>query len=278
MLHGIDVSSYQPSDYDTDGLDFVFIKVTEGLSYVNPEWVEQRQTARDAGLVTGFYHYPHIANDPTDEAEHFLDQINLVPGDILVLDWEWYGQSVAPEQARAYRAEWLAYVKAAAPGHRVGIYSDLNNWRSVDTDSTTGDFLWIADYVSAGSPRIEHDWTFHQYSETPLDKNVADFPSIESMRAWAGSGGEQPTDETEYEPYPGAAWFRAAPSSPVVTAMGRRLVAEGCSAYAVGPGPRWTDADRRSYSRWQSKLGYSGADADGWPGAASWDALKVPRA
>lgn len=79
-----------------------------------------------------------------------------------------------------------------------------------------------------------------------------------------------------YEPFPGAAFFRAGRRSPIVTAMGRRLVAEGCGRYAVGPGPEWTDADRVSYAAWQRKLGYSGADADGIPGKASWDRLKVP--
>ncbi|MEU5163299.1 peptidoglycan-binding protein [Streptomyces sp. NPDC020875] len=79
-----------------------------------------------------------------------------------------------------------------------------------------------------------------------------------------------------HHPFPGTAFFRSGPSSPVITAMGRRLVAEGCSEYAVGPGPRWSDADRRSYARWQRKLGYRGSDADGWPGHASWQALKVP--
>ncbi|MGH8966129.1 MAG: GH25 family lysozyme, partial [Actinomycetes bacterium] len=36
MLHGIDVSSHQ-TDFDTDEVDFVFIKATEGRSYVNPK-------------------------------------------------------------------------------------------------------------------------------------------------------------------------------------------------------------------------------------------------
>ncbi|MGV9312294.1 peptidoglycan-binding protein [Streptomyces sp. NPDC003691] len=80
-----------------------------------------------------------------------------------------------------------------------------------------------------------------------------------------------------HHPFPGTAFFKAAPSSPVITAMGRRLVAEGCGEYAVGPGPRWSEADRRSYARWQRKLGFRGADADGWPGPASWNSLKVPR-
>ncbi|AXI78066.1 peptidoglycan-binding protein [Peterkaempfera bronchialis] len=79
-----------------------------------------------------------------------------------------------------------------------------------------------------------------------------------------------------YQPYPGAAWFAGQPRSEIVTAVGRRLVAEGCSAYTAGPGPQWTEADRRSYANWQRKLGYRGADADGVPGRASWEALKVP--
>ncbi|MBB4983665.1 MULTISPECIES: peptidoglycan-binding protein [Streptomyces] len=78
------------------------------------------------------------------------------------------------------------------------------------------------------------------------------------------------------QPFPGTSFFRAETSSPVITAMGRRLVAEGCSAYTVGPSPRWGEADRLSYQKWQHKLGFRGSDADGIPGAASWNALKVP--
>ncbi|MGW6564586.1 peptidoglycan-binding protein [Streptomyces sp. NPDC054975] len=79
-----------------------------------------------------------------------------------------------------------------------------------------------------------------------------------------------------YQRFPGTAFFKTSPSSPIVTAMGRRLVAEGCGRYQVGPGPRWSEADRQSYAAWQRKLGFRGSDADGWPGATSWNALKVP--
>ncbi|MGW4852229.1 peptidoglycan-binding protein [Streptomyces sp. NPDC004288] len=80
-----------------------------------------------------------------------------------------------------------------------------------------------------------------------------------------------------YEPFPGTSFFRAGASSPVITALGRRLVAEGCSSYSSGPGPRWTEADRLSYAKWQRKLGFRGTDADGIPGPSSWAALKIPR-
>jgi LysM repeat protein len=79
-----------------------------------------------------------------------------------------------------------------------------------------------------------------------------------------------------YEPFPGSAFFHGGRHSSIITAMGRRLVAEGCGKYRSGPGPNWTNVDRASYAAWQRNLGYSGEDANGIPGKKSWDALKVP--
>ncbi|MET8677348.1 peptidoglycan-binding protein [Streptomyces sp. NPDC004647] len=79
-----------------------------------------------------------------------------------------------------------------------------------------------------------------------------------------------------YEKFPGVGFFQAGRRSPIITAMGKRLVAEGCGRYEEGPGPEWTDADRASYAAWQRKLGFSGQDADGAPGKVSWDKLRVP--
>lgn len=86
-----------------------------------------------------------------------------------------------------------------------------------------------------------------------------------------------PSRPAGYEPFPGAGLFRPGQRHAVITAMGRRLVAEGCGRYAEGPGPTWSDADRRSYAAWQQKLGFKGEDADGVPGKFSWDKLKVPK-
>lgn len=98
-------------------------------------------------------------------------------------------------------------------------------------------------------------------------------------KAPASTGGSTSTGGTvKYTTFPGASYFKGKPKSALVTRMGKRLVANGCSAYKTGPGPQWTDADKASYKKWQTKLGYSGSDADGWPGKTSWDKLKVPLA
>ncbi|KAL4740688.1 hypothetical protein BDV11DRAFT_204033 [Aspergillus similis] len=110
-------------------------------------------------------------------------------------------------------------------------------------------------------------------SENKLAQNstgpIGGFAVISLSGADTSTGGE-------LTPFPGEDWFKSEPNSPIVTAMGERLVAEGCGKYKQGPGPQWSDADRQSYQCWQEKLGYSGSDADGWPGKTTWDQLKVP--
>ncbi|WP_438491898.1 peptidoglycan-binding protein [Streptomyces asiaticus] len=92
-----------------------------------------------------------------------------------------------------------------------------------------------------------------------------------------GSKPEEHKPEPEYAPFPGSDYFRPGRRSALITAMGKRLVAEGCGKYSEGPGPSWTDADRRSYAAWQRRLGYSGDNADGIPGPTSWARLRVPQ-
>jgi hypothetical protein len=78
-------------------------------------------------------------------------------------------------------------------------------------------------------------------------------------------------------PFPGSSFFHVGQSSDIITRMGRRLVEVGCgSHYQVGPGPDWSEADRANYADWQRKCGYSGSDADGYPGLTSWNRLQVP--
>ncbi|WP_327703648.1 peptidoglycan-binding protein [Streptomyces decoyicus] len=96
-------------------------------------------------------------------------------------------------------------------------------------------------------------------------------------------GGTAPTPAPSYQPYPGAAFFMKGfkpalgKTSPVFTAMGKRLVAVGCGRYKVGPGPTLGTADVDSYEAYQRSLGYTGAAAKWPPGPTSWNKLHVPR-
>jgi GH25 family lysozyme M1 (1,4-beta-N-acetylmuramidase) len=184
MLRGIDVSSYQSSSYATEGLSFVFVKATEGRSYVNPKLAAQTKRGRDAGLVVGFYHFLWPGN-LTAQAEYFVGKAPERAGDILAVDWETTGDGT--HATNAEKDSFIRKVKALRPDNRVILYCNRHYWLNVDTTSYAGDGLWIADYVTAGKPRIQAKWRFHQYTSDPLDKNVADFAGKAALRQWAGS-------------------------------------------------------------------------------------------
>ncbi|QJS99622.1 LysM peptidoglycan-binding domain-containing protein [Streptomyces asoensis] len=106
----------------------------------------------------------------------------------------------------------------------------------------------------------------------PQIKNVNLIHPGDRVRVVAPS--EEP--DGEFEPFPGKDFFQSSVSSPIIEVMGWRLIEEGCSAYPDEPDLQWSEADRRSYAKWQQKLGFSGSDADGIPGRGSWEKLHVP--
>ncbi|MFE1023045.1 peptidoglycan-binding protein [Streptomyces sp. NPDC058818] len=76
--------------------------------------------------------------------------------------------------------------------------------------------------------------------------------------------------------YPGASSFGPGADNENVTELGRMLVARGAGRfYAAGPGPRWSDADRRATEAFQLAQGWRGEDADGLPGPGTWRLLKT---
>ena len=75
-------------------------------------------------------------------------------------------------------------------------------------------------------------------------------------------------------PYPGQAYFGPGASNKHVTRLGRMLVERGAGRYYTsGPGPHWTDADRRATQAFQRAQGWRSQDADGLPGPATWKLL-----
>jgi hypothetical protein len=191
-IQGQDWASYQSETPSTKGLSFVFIKATEGTSYVNPKMKKQAAHARAAGLVVGFYHFVR-SGDMKKQAAYFVKQADSREGDPLVLDWEDAGVSDA--QKNAFLAE-LKRLRGSS--HRVGLYCNTNFWLNKDKSSNCGDFLWIAHYgVGQGKPGIKHDWLIHQYTDDPIDKNVARFESKAAMKAWAEKKPAEPEPEPE---------------------------------------------------------------------------------
>ncbi|MEU0214141.1 peptidoglycan-binding protein [Streptomyces sp. NPDC006265] len=74
--------------------------------------------------------------------------------------------------------------------------------------------------------------------------------------------------------YPGRATFRPGANNTYVTQLGKQLVRKGFGRfYRVGPGPVWSEADRRAVEAFQRTQGWRGGAADGYPGPETWRRL-----
>ncbi|MGW4049200.1 peptidoglycan-binding protein [Streptomyces sp. NPDC004779] len=86
------------------------------------------------------------------------------------------------------------------------------------------------------------------------------------------SGSSGPS--TDAKGFPGRGSFRPGQSNAYVEKLGKQLVKRGFGKhYLSGPGPRWTEADRRNVEAFQRAQGWRGAAADGYPGPETWRRL-----
>ncbi|WP_435604089.1 peptidoglycan-binding protein [Streptomyces sp. bgisy130] len=84
-----------------------------------------------------------------------------------------------------------------------------------------------------------------------------------------------PPDGNALEPFPGKGYFVEGKDSPVILALAKRLAEIGYLA-PDQVSSKWGEALQSTYQKWQESLGYQGPDADGIPGATSWNQLKIP--
>ncbi|WP_225805246.1 peptidoglycan-binding protein [Streptomyces sp. NK15101] len=86
----------------------------------------------------------------------------------------------------------------------------------------------------------------------------------------SGSGGSS----ANATGFPGRGYFRPGQSNAYVEKLGKQLVKRGFGKhYLSGPGPRWTEADRRNVEAFQRAQGWRGGAADGYPGPETWRRL-----
>lgn len=213
MLQGGDISKWQNTSAVDLFRDFVIIKATEGVGYVDPTCDTKYQYAKRKGKLLGVYHFarPDLSG-AVAEADYFINNTTgywKAKEAILVLDWETGNKADVN-----WALTWLRRVRDRT-GIKPLIYMSastlgLANWSAVVKE----DFgLWIAGYpnkynvanppvpANGEMPYNTSPWGFAaiwQYTSSAgtLDRDVA----YMSRDAWSKYAGKV-----------------AAPPAPVVT-------------------------------------------------------------
>jgi lysozyme len=126
---GVDVSSHQGSiDWQRvarDGIDFAYIKATEGADHGDRRFRANWARAKAAGIEPGAYHFFTLCRSGADQAANFLD---AVPTDLRTLapavDLELRGNCTRRPEPSILRRELLTFVRTveSSTGRRVVLY------------------------------------------------------------------------------------------------------------------------------------------------------------
>lgn len=152
MIVGNDISNYQGEvDWGTykDNTNFVIIKASEGIRYIDTWLGNNRQKARDLNLPRGYYHFarPDYGNSAIDEARYFVDLMDGQPlqeGEVLALDYEvHYADPVT------WCKTWLDFVSQRYGGMKPLLYLNQSLATSYDWSPVVdaGYGLWLASYT-----------------------------------------------------------------------------------------------------------------------------------
>ncbi|MEM7103626.1 MAG: GH25 family lysozyme [Bacteroidota bacterium] len=145
------------------GIDFVFIKATQGETFVDPMFSQNGAQATNAGLPWGAYHFYQANDDPITQANFFLSTLVDAEGASLpvVLDIEQASVTgnFAVDQLSADLLSFLKTVESGI-GLKPIIYTDVNFGNEYLTNPEFADYpLWIADYAAdSDNPSLPETW------------------------------------------------------------------------------------------------------------------------
>lgn len=172
-VRGVDVSEYQGQiDWPRlaeQGMQFAFIKATEGSSYVDPFFQSNWQGTEAAGVLSGAYHFFSFDSAAETQAENFIATVPARAGMLPpVVDVELYGvHKQKPPQPEAVRAE-LALLLGrleAAYGQKPILYATRKAY-ALYIDGAFSEYpIWIRDMYFTPQLPAERQWTFWQYTD-----------------------------------------------------------------------------------------------------------------
>lgn len=183
FLNGVDIASYQsginPARLSTT--DFVIVKFTQGVSYLNPHADRQYSTSKSAGKLLGAYHYAE-GKDAKAEAQYFVRSLGSRVGEcILALDWE------GNQNSRFGSGQDVAWCKTfldevyRLTGVRALIYMSKSVCRRYNWSPVAQSYpLWCAQYKSNST-------TGYQYSPWTDDKGFGAWDK-DTIRQYSSRG------------------------------------------------------------------------------------------
>lgn len=201
-IHGIDVSHHnarinwdklKQSRTSKVGIDFVYIKATEGATHLDKQFQRNWNEAKRIGMRRGAYHFynPRVMSDK--QVENFIGQVRMEPGDLPpVLDLETDARKPKEIIVKGVR-NWLVLIEKHY-GVRPIIYVNEFFYNKYIEGNFDDYPLWLAGYSRTDLNDLASDAhvLFWQHSEKGWVDGIKGFVDynvfLHDEEEWAGLG------------------------------------------------------------------------------------------
>lgn len=185
-IRGIDVSRHNGMmNLDAaakDGIEFIFIKASEGEESRDENFHINYDKAGHAGLKRGAYHYFRYDKDGISQGQNFVKAISGKPLELgVVIDVEDGGnaKNVPADSIMIRLTDMVEYLNLR--GYRVMFYTNRKGYEDFLMNNYAGMPLWICHFSSTP---FDADWTFWQFDHHGKVKGI---PSEVDMNVFVGS-------------------------------------------------------------------------------------------
>ena len=170
--YGIDVSEYQgvinwkkiSKQNSNYVVGFTLIRATAGKNHRDRFYTSNWRESKKIKLLRGAYHYYRPNENSTEQAENFIANVKLEPGDLPPgLDVEQLSKIQTPKSLKVGIKNWLKLVEnhfGIKPILYTGTHFYRDNLNDLDNYP-----IWIANYNQIKNPLPEKDWIMWQFTD-----------------------------------------------------------------------------------------------------------------
>ncbi len=188
IYKGIDISKWQ-GDVDfakvkESGVEVVYIKASEGIDYIDPNFEKNYAGAKAQGLKIGFYHFLTATTKELAkrQADFFASIISDKQYDCKpAMDYEVFG-NLTKDQINEIALTFLDELKEKT-GKDVVIYTNTYSANERFDNNVAKYPIWVAQYGVDNPDKLENwpEWVGFQYSETGEVPGIAGFVDLDKF-------------------------------------------------------------------------------------------------
>jgi len=163
LSHHESVQSY--SKVKADGIVGIIWKATQGQSFHDDEYFENRERAKAQGLIWGSYHFADGTN-VSGQVQNYLNFAKIKPDELFCLDLEDYSSQMSLDQARSF----VTQIEGALSRPNECVIYSGNTLKEMLGDRKDPFWgarrLWLAQY--GNQPTVQKSWDTYwlwQYSD-----------------------------------------------------------------------------------------------------------------